>query len=518
MAIYLKNLYLGSADGDTESNKKEFLELFYTGNNKYAEITNEPLKYIIYGRKGTGKTILGRYIEKKYNAKGVVSKIINKDDITLAKMIEKNNEILSIKEAGLFFKWIVYYQIFKIIEDINLNYPFKLNKQFLIEYKKIKSYKKAIKDLKSIFNDRYKKENFEFHEFVAEEELQRGAEITAEKKGILDSKISEQTKKGRKATYIKSEFFNLLDEVEKNILICLKAVSVVLIFDDLDELDIDLADETGAMTAINKLIEALKNINMIFANNELTPTKCILLIRSDIIEELNKRSTNLNKIIQDNAVELYWIDKENKKPESHPLMEMILTKVKTSCSEYKDLSNKQIYDKLFPELIGGVNAVSFLINQGFGRPRDIINYLEIIRRKYPNEICFRATMFKECKQAYSQAFLNELYNEMVIHIENDKIDGYIQLLRDYGQNSFYPNQIKAYYKRHRKNYKISININEFIETLYKFGAVGNMWSVKKGGKDKKAYSWAYRKNGNQNVNLEQRCSVHYGLRKILNLQ
>jgi polynucleotide 5'-kinase involved in rRNA processing len=67
MTVYLKDLYFGCADGDTESYKKDFLDLFYTGNNKYNEIANDPMKFIVYGQKGTGKTIMGRYIEKTYN-------------------------------------------------------------------------------------------------------------------------------------------------------------------------------------------------------------------------------------------------------------------------------------------------------------------------------------------------------------------------------------------------------------------------------------------------------------------
>lgn len=65
MTVKLKDLYFGKVDGDTESNNEKFLDLFYTGNNKYNEIANDPMKFLIHGQKGTGKTILGRYIEKK---------------------------------------------------------------------------------------------------------------------------------------------------------------------------------------------------------------------------------------------------------------------------------------------------------------------------------------------------------------------------------------------------------------------------------------------------------------------
>ena len=38
-------------------------------------------------------------------------------------------------------------------------------------------------------------------------------------------------------------------------------------------------------------------------------------------------------------------------------------------------------------------------------------------------------MFKECRQEYSERFINELYNEMNIHIKLDIIEEYLKLIR-----------------------------------------------------------------------------------------
>lgn len=238
-----------------------------------------------------------------------------------------------------------------------------------------------------------------------------------------------------------------------------------------------------------------------------------MLIRSDIIEELNKRSTNLNKVIQDNSVELYWIEKENSTPERHMIMEMILNKVKKSSKQYYNYSNKELYKILFPEPINKQNVVTYLINNSYGRPRDIITYLQIIKKRYPNETCFRAKMFRECKQSYSDAFQKELYNEAKIHIDLETFEEYLKLIKDYGKNSFYASNLRTYYKSRRKNYNKSIDVNECLTKLYQLGVVGNM---RKNSNDEIIYSWGYRKDGNPNVNLELKLTVHYGLRNILN--
>lgn len=51
------------------------------------------------------------------------------------------------------------------------------------------------------------------------------------------------------------------------------------------------------------------------------------------------------------------------------------------------------------------------------------------------------------------------------------------------------------------------------DKLYQLGVVGNM---RKNSNDEIIYSWGYRKDGNPNVNLELKLTVHYGLRNILN--
>lgn len=513
MAINLENLYLGCADGDDESNKEDFLDLFYTGNNKYDEITNDSMKFIIYGQKGTGKTILGRYIEKKCKSSGVYCKICNKNDITLSKIIENGGNVLRLDESVQFFKWAIYYQIYKVIKDVKLDYKIKINKDFYKKYKKLNECKKARKKLKDLFEDRYKNGNYELLDFCNNNENSMSGEIAADVDIALKPKAKYENKFSQNTKYVRKEFYKVIEELEVYILKCLEVLNVVIILDDLDELEICLDNDKWSTGILNKLIEAIKDVNILFSQRKLSPSKCILLIRSDIIEELNKRSTNMNKIISDNCVELYWITKENQNPEKHMLMEMILNKIKGSCQQYKNLDNKALYQILFPEVIGGKTAISYMINNSFGRPRDIICYLNIIKRKCRKDTAFRATMFKECMREYSEAFLKELYNSMKIHIDLYKTEEYLNLLRDFGRNTFYYNELLKYYNEHKSNYKNIEDLESCLKTLYKFGVIGNS---RKNGKNGPVYSWGYRKDGNPNINLELKLSIHYGLRKALN--
>ena len=516
MSVYLKELFLGNVDGDTESSKDDFLNLFYKGNNSYDEIDKNPLKFMIYGKKGTGKTVLGRYIEQVYTNQEIICKIFNKDNIILGKLIEKNHEALSESIAVYMFKWIIYHNIYMLLKDKKVKRDRKQYKIFRwIELKR--DYKGAMKSLSSIFDERYGNSNFAFDKFKTQSETTVQSEMAVDKDivEIMKSKVNMQAKKGevKEVEYYRKEFHHLIEKVEREILTCLRITSVVIILDDLDELEINFNSDENSIIGLNKLVETFKQINILFSSEKLQKSKCILLLRSDIIETLNKRSSNLNKIIQDNSVELYWIEKEKENPEKHMLMEMILNKIKCTCKEYENYSNKDLYKKLFPDKVNSDSAITYLINYSFGRPRDIICYLNIIKDTYPNSERFTGKMFRKCRQKYSEALLKELENEMKIHLPVNVSEDYINLIRDYGRNSFFPSEIKKYYKRNRKNYKNITDINKCLETLYRFGVLGNTWQI---GNDKIGYSWAYRKDGNPRANMGYKFTVHYGLRYILN--
>lgn len=515
MDVLLKDLCLGFADGDTESSKDNFKDLFYTGNNKYDEITDNEMKFIISGQKGTGKTILGRYLEETYKEKGVECKIFNKNDITLIKLIEKKNDILSNDEAVHFFKWMIYSEIYKMLKDIKLNIRFRPTKRWFIEKRCINEYKRNIEMLTQIYDERYPKGNFEFIDFITSSEEGIEGEIASDT--AIKAKVKASKKKGKTKNNTKKEFYKVLEEVEELIIKCLKQKSIVLILDDLDELEIKIDNNRTPLTSIKKLIEAFKDINTLFLKNKVSPSKCIMLLRSDILKKLNKSSTNLNKVLADNTVELYWIDKDEKYPEKHILMEMILNKIKFSSPEYKKLDNRTLYYKIFPKDIDGDSALKFLLDHSFGRPRDIICYLDIIAKKYPNEIEFKDYMFKECRKEYSARFINELYNEMNIHIELEVIEEYLKLIRMFGHKSFFEKQLTKCYKENKKEFKHIKDINIVLEVLYNFGVLGNSWRVNEGCPNESIkFSWGYRKEGNPHINLKQKFSVHYALRNALN--
>lgn len=66
--VKLKDFNIGHDDGEQEAADSVFVDLFYTDNDSYNSILDKD-KFIIKGKKGTGKTLLAEYVKTKHNKK-----------------------------------------------------------------------------------------------------------------------------------------------------------------------------------------------------------------------------------------------------------------------------------------------------------------------------------------------------------------------------------------------------------------------------------------------------------------
>lgn len=500
----IDDLYFGNANGDMESKRPEFENLFYKGNNKYRTIMFDKTKFIVSGQKGTGKTIMGKYIDYTCKKENRSCKILNRNDLLLHKLIELENIDLNKDDYAAFYIWFILRELSKVIISTNVNTKNKsLLDKILIKIKY--SYYKF--KLKRFFDIRYDKNGN-----YGCEKYDSSGEATG--KGTVFSLVKKFN-----ATKIKKKFYKVIEPVKELVYKCMRYNDIILILDDLDELDTSkkLNEETSLL--IINLINAIREINEDLYNiSKDSLSKIILLIRTDILDTINKHSSNLAKIRTDSEVNLYWIDKKEE-PTQHMLMQMIIHKIRQTAIEFKDKDDNDIYEKLFPEYIDKKDMVTYLIDYSFGRPRDIITYLNIIKDKFGDKDKFLSGMFTECRSDYSLAFKRELYNELCIHKDANYTDELFQLLSDYGKRTFKFEQIRYYYDNNKDSYPHIKSLEECINICYRFGILGNSRrnTSKKKNAPKYLYSWAYRKDGNSNANFDISFTVHFGLRKALSL-
>lgn len=497
-----RNLYIGTPDGETESKNEKFEELFFHVNNKYDEIISSPSKFMIIGNKGSGKTYLAHYICKKAK-ENQKCKIIQAQDFLLDKLMFLTPDE---KEGCYVYALCKWFLLDKIAKYLISLHPFKakyftysaLNK--LKKFIRIYENDNNFKDMKST-TTKYMGKERGGNTTLSAGKLKGTYTVAASVKKSYNTSITIESEK--------KKFYELLDAFEEKVKKAItKEDDIILIFDDLDELDKSIVENPRDNDIIINLIKTTKMYNNMFSE-EKQKVRLILLLRTDIISKLQIYDTNLSKIKTSCGVELYWLTSDTTAPEQHPLMNMILHKMKTSCSILSKYSNKELYSLLFPEKIDGKAPLDYLLDYSFGRPRDIITYLNHVIRQYPNNTSFHACALKEIRKLYSSDFYDELINQAFFHGDPNYTQDCINLISGMKKVSFTYEMVLAYYNNNRQAYPHITDMKEVLLFLYRIGVVGNVWTVG----NRIHSSWSYRKDSMDEADINKKFTIHYALRK-----
>ena len=502
--VPLKDLFVGSINGETEASRDDFEQLFYTKNSKYDEIMR-PEKFIISGRKGTGKTILANYVHKKVNEKqNSICKIATKNDYVLRKLIDVQFREMKVEEVSIFWKWTLLYQI---SDALIKGGGWQKRVPFTAE-------RKLAKFLDTIYPEDIIKVKDVNKSYGIKNSLKGDAKRTGIKE--LAVTATHENTAQVSTNYITKEYFELIKQLEDLLYNCLKKEKeIVLIYDDLDELDEKLGEDSTHYRTLISMIETIKELNIAFKSLNKKNTKIVVLLRSDIIDEIHKHSSNSNKLITESEVKLYWIEKRSKKYEEHPLMEMILNKAQKSVEDYSSLNKDELYKILFPKKISNKDAMAYLLDYSLGRPRDITRYLNLIKENNPEATHFDPKAFKNCAQKYSKWFYDELQNEISIHENRDMLQDGLRLINDMKKITLTYDLIEAHFT-HKKEYYPNIeNLKETISHLYRLGVIGNSWKHK--NSSYYHFAWGYRDDASSDPNFSQFFVVHFGLRKYFSI-
>ena len=462
--VPLEKINVGCISGESEAEDPMFEELFYTGNRKYEELLKKN-KFIIKGRKGTGKTILAYYFKKKAKENNIYGcEICNLSDVNLQRIIHLEGRELYKEEYTVFWEYCIFLEIAKLILKNKTNLCKKINFKL----------RRLNKFVKEKYESRY--------EIV---------ELIKSKEGVYSNECEDIPKIGKNITSAKINnqyrfkslpYYKELERLKNMVMGILKSnkQGYVVMFDNLDELGDDLEIHKNYRNMIIGMILCLQKINLEIMNvNE--NSKVILIIRSDILDSLNKHSSNIRKIVVDNSVDLYWIAKECNSAEENLLIDMILTKIKSSVPEYKDISKKDLYRELFPIDISGKNTVSYLSDMSMGRPRQVVELLQCIINNYKTSRKFTSSHFRDCLKYYSPELYKDLQNEFSIHENKNQLNECLKLIGDFKQNQISYKKLVEFYQNSKDKYP---NIKEetledCLNHLYSFGVIGEIQKRKK---------------------------------------
>lgn len=502
----LKDLYLGTPDGAMEAQNEKFEELFFDPNNKYEELIKNDEKFLVIGSKGTGKTYLANYVLSK-SPKSQNAELIQATDFWIYKLSNVENGELNEEISYALCKWFI---LDKIANQLIKKHRYKCKFQFTT----IARLKKIVDQYN---NDSFFKETRLIVNNGKEKNMSSGVGVKASTKHVNAENNNKRAKKISSATTIEAErkrFFELIEKYETLLFESFsKKDDILLIFDDLDELKKKKGDNSEEVIA--NLIKIAKEYNL-YANSSKCSgkLKILMLLRSDILNKMQSDYANLNKIKTSCSVELYWLFDSFSEKYEHPLIKMIFRKIQISCERYKNYTDKQIFQELFPDNIDGKNPLDYLLDYSLGRPRDLVVFLNHAKNEFPNSNCFTAHALKEVKKLYSSDFYNEMLNQASFYKNPEYSRQCLKLLASVKKKTFDYVDIEQAFNENQEQYDEIKDLDGAISFLYELGAIGNVWKVRK---DKVHTCWAYKKDAMDEVDLTIRFTIHYGLRKKFSL-
>ena len=475
----IKDFFLGNSDGKKEAlYKSNFERFFYNHENIYEKVLSKEI-FLILGRKGTGKSFLSEFVNKKAKESAVwFCKIHSYKEFKFHQLLHLKSDDISPNEYISIWEWVCLIDLAKLLID-----------------------DEGIQD---ISNKKIIQNFVENNHFSLSLDTNQLIEVTKQSKikGSL-LKFSADYQRSSKESY--GSYLNYLEDL-RNLIIKVLSSSKSQYTLFYDELDDRFRSDVIYKNSITSLIKAVDKLNMLFLNNTIN-AKIVLILRSDIYFILN--DPDLNKIKVDNSIELSWGKRFD---DRSPLVDLIISKICNSVYEFKQFSKNALIQALFPEkLMKHIDPLRFILQRTFLRPRDIIIYLNLIIENYPDLRCFDGESIQSQDDNYSDFFIQETRNELLGHLEDEQIDEAFLLLKQFSRKFFSYEDIKNYYEAYSSAFK-KIDLDETLKILFTHSVIGNRWKAKTSYK----YDWAYRDN-RAHIDLAKNFVVHFGFNRGLSL-
>ena len=456
--ITTENLFIGNPEAESEANNKSRVKLNEVFEDYMKIIPDlETEKFIVTGRKGSGKSAIGTiiYNESKINANKFCC-FVRKNDFDLEEIVQISEEANHPIQKELLFKWLILTRLLRLItenEAINKKPEIRILNEFLKK--------------NSGFVDINK---YEIKEIISSNGFQIHIENFLRFLRIIGKK--DTTLKGQKA-----EFYKLIPSLE----ISIKAIltsheeknngnSYRIIIDDLD---IDFkAENPSIVNSTLELIRIVKDYNNnLFSDNEIN-AKVIILLRDDISSVLIKESADMAKIFRSYSIPIKWYEhKLFLQDENLTKLKQFINKriLKTLLENKIEINNVDPWNYLlFDESITST-SFKYIIDHTFHTPRDLILFFQDLdKNKYRIPLGFRE--INSLISSYAIKAKEEIENALAIHFTSLEIEKIFNLLHDLSRTSDFD---MLQFNELIKNHDINKEAKNLLEILYDYSLIGN---------------------------------------------
>lgn len=422
--------------------------------NILSQLDNE--KFILLGRKGTGKSAIGEFILSQANDNSnLFCDFIKKNDIDIEKIVQIGKEEGITIEKTLLYKWIVLTKFITLFID----------NQSLVCQNGMKHLSNFIKRNRGFININ----NYEIKEIIKQYGLSVNTEYF---KRYLNASGNTTTHYKQE----KAEFFKLIPDLEKVIVNILKKDvdnSYILMFDDLDiGLNINNKESINTLSELIRIVKYYNND--VFARNNIN-AKIIIFLRTDIQKHLIY-TADMPKIFSSYSTELRWYEDYYRNNEPKLFLRKFINKRIKLNFQNKGLilnNNEDPWTSFVDErsFYNGKTGFKYIIDHTFFRPRDLILFFKDIGTLDLSLPISADEINTILMNKYVMDMVSDIKGEMSVNYCNDDIELIFNSLCDCfdkDRTPFSYNQLIEKLNQHKLE-----NAEKIVSDLFDYSLIGN---------------------------------------------
>lgn len=193
-----------------------------------------------------------------------------------------------------------------------------------------------------------------------------------------------------------------------------------------DELELSLKknkDYQRDITLIRDLIfavEYLSDINRSAGYN----VHLIAAIRSEVYKNIISKGMEINKTILDFGVTISW-EKKGGNIREHPLLKMLEKRIHFSEKKLGIPESSDIWATYFTPTIGEskLSIENYILDQSWYKPRDIIRLFSIIQKQFGDRDFFGQEIFESVRKPYSEESWIEFEEVLTVKYSDMEVEG-----------------------------------------------------------------------------------------------
>ena len=418
MANTTKGIYLGTPEAEGENRQgQSLLDFFEDYMGILQDIKNE--KFIITGRKGSGKTAIVKYFrDNSSEEKELYTAKVSSSDILLEKAIQCAGEVND-DIYGHLYEWII---LTKFVGMLLETHDVRSTKEYnaLVNFQKKNSGLLNVDEWKTLNLEKADSRQINFSPF----------------KGIFQAELGKTIKTNN----IKADFISFIPALREIVMKMLRfqgleRFNFIVLFDDLD-FNFRLTRIQDKKRLLN-LIRITRDYNTQYLLN--TRSKIIVLIRDDVSDHLMGTEADKSKIFASYESRLNWYD-ENEREEDTLLRKFINKRIKLAFDTLGLKCNGKdawlsLIDNRPCQEYNNKTAFKFILDFTYYLPRDILNvFKDLEKRKF--KIPMKPADVKHLLRDYVKRKKDEITDELVIQFDedNNEIETIIEALRDLSNN------------------------------------------------------------------------------------